>query len=177
MLARPSLLQVVQAGRSLGLFLGPAQRRQQHGRQNGDDGDDHQQFNQGEPAVLRFDLHNRSFFSALAPSARRATPDHARRRPNQPNPNSYLRVHQAVEHRGIGRIDRDAVAAVNPARHREPGVGGGIQSQGHETIFDLGAVSGYFSFRFARALPRGKVIAAELIPRTAQRNLLFQGGQ
>ncbi len=32
---------------------------------------------------------------------------------------------------------------------------------GTETVFDLGAGSGYFSFRFAKALPRGKVIAAD----------------
>jgi 2-polyprenyl-3-methyl-5-hydroxy-6-metoxy-1,4-benzoquinol methylase len=33
--------------------------------------------------------------------------------------------------------------------------------QGVETLFDLGAGSGYFSFRFAKALPSGKVIAAD----------------
>ncbi len=32
---------------------------------------------------------------------------------------------------------------------------------GTETIFDLGAGSGYFTFRFARALPSGKIIAAD----------------
>ena len=33
--------------------------------------------------------------------------------------------------------------------------------KGTETIDDVGAGSGYFTFRFARALPRGKVIAAD----------------
>ena len=33
--------------------------------------------------------------------------------------------------------------------------------KGTETVFDLGAGSGYFSFRFARALPTGRVIAAD----------------
>ena len=33
--------------------------------------------------------------------------------------------------------------------------------EGTETVVDLGAGSGYFSFRFARALPKGKVIAAD----------------
>ena len=33
--------------------------------------------------------------------------------------------------------------------------------EGRETLFDLGAGSGYFSFRFARALPQGRVIAAD----------------
>lgn len=33
--------------------------------------------------------------------------------------------------------------------------------EGTETVFDLGAGSGYFSFRFASALPRGRVIAAD----------------
>jgi SAM-dependent methyltransferase len=32
---------------------------------------------------------------------------------------------------------------------------------GSETVFDLGAGSGYFAFRIARALPMGKVIAAD----------------
>jgi len=36
--------------------------------------------------------------------------------------------------------------------------------RGHETIFDLGAGSGYFSFRLARAVPQGKVIAADTEP-------------
>ena len=36
--------------------------------------------------------------------------------------------------------------------------------RGDETIFDLGAGSGYFSFPFARALPQGKVVAADVEP-------------
>ena len=35
---------------------------------------------------------------------------------------------------------------------------------GDETVFDLGAGSGYFSFQLARAVPRGKVVAADLEP-------------
>lgn len=35
---------------------------------------------------------------------------------------------------------------------------------GDETVVDVGAGSGYFSFRFARALPRGKVIAIDIAP-------------
>jgi ubiquinone/menaquinone biosynthesis C-methylase UbiE len=35
---------------------------------------------------------------------------------------------------------------------------------GNETVVDLGAGSGYFTFRFAKALPRGKVIAADIEP-------------
>jgi ubiquinone/menaquinone biosynthesis C-methylase UbiE len=33
--------------------------------------------------------------------------------------------------------------------------------QGGESILDVGAGSGYFSFRFAKAVPRGRVIAAD----------------
>ena len=33
--------------------------------------------------------------------------------------------------------------------------------QGTENVFDLGAGSGYFAFRFAKALPSGRVIAAD----------------
>jgi len=36
--------------------------------------------------------------------------------------------------------------------------------QGNETVFDLGAGSGYFSFKLALAVPRGKVVAADLEP-------------
>ena len=36
--------------------------------------------------------------------------------------------------------------------------------KGSETLVDLGAGSGYFTFRFANALPRGKVIAADTEP-------------
>jgi 2-polyprenyl-3-methyl-5-hydroxy-6-metoxy-1,4-benzoquinol methylase len=35
---------------------------------------------------------------------------------------------------------------------------------GNETVLDLGAGSGYFTFRLAKALPRGKVIAADTEP-------------
>jgi ubiquinone/menaquinone biosynthesis C-methylase UbiE len=36
--------------------------------------------------------------------------------------------------------------------------------QGTETVVDLGAGSGYFSFRIARALPKGRVVAADIEP-------------
>jgi SAM-dependent methyltransferase len=36
--------------------------------------------------------------------------------------------------------------------------------QGDETVLDLGAGSGYFSFPLARAVPRGKVVAADVEP-------------
>jgi SAM-dependent methyltransferase len=35
---------------------------------------------------------------------------------------------------------------------------------GSETVVDVGAGSGYFAFRFARALPRGKVVAGDIEP-------------
>ena len=42
------LAAVAQALDTLGFRLGPGQRRQKHGRQNGDDGDNYQEFNQCE---------------------------------------------------------------------------------------------------------------------------------
>jgi len=36
--------------------------------------------------------------------------------------------------------------------------------KGTETVYDLGAGSGYFTFRFAKALPKGKVIAGDPEP-------------
>ena len=37
-----------------------------------------------------------------------------------------------------------------------------LDLQGAETVYDLGAGSGYFSFRFAAALPRGRVVAGDV---------------
>jgi len=39
-----------------------------------------------------------------------------------------------------------------------------LNLQGTEQIIDLGAGSGYFAFRFAQALPKGRVIAADVEP-------------
>jgi 2-polyprenyl-3-methyl-5-hydroxy-6-metoxy-1,4-benzoquinol methylase len=39
-----------------------------------------------------------------------------------------------------------------------------LRLAGTETVADVGAGSGYFSFRLARALPRGKVIASDVDP-------------
>jgi len=36
--------------------------------------------------------------------------------------------------------------------------------RGRETVVDVGAGSGYFSFRLAKALPRGKVVATDIEP-------------
>jgi SAM-dependent methyltransferase len=36
--------------------------------------------------------------------------------------------------------------------------------EGTETVADVGAGSGYFTFRFAKALPRGKVVATDVDP-------------
>jgi len=48
-----SCFEVIHAGNRLRFRFGFAQRWQQHGSQNRDDGDDHQQFDQGE-ATLKF---------------------------------------------------------------------------------------------------------------------------
>ncbi len=39
-----------------------------------------------------------------------------------------------------------------------------LELRADETVLDLGAGSGYFSFRLARAVPQGKVVAADLEP-------------
>ncbi len=39
-----------------------------------------------------------------------------------------------------------------------------LKLSGDETVVDLGAGSGYFSFRLAKALPRGKVVAIDVEP-------------
>ena len=48
---QPLLAQVVDAGDSLGTTLGLGQSGQKHPGEDRDDGDDHQQFNQGEPGA------------------------------------------------------------------------------------------------------------------------------
>jgi SAM-dependent methyltransferase len=41
---------------------------------------------------------------------------------------------------------------------------------GVETVFDLGAGSGYFTFRLAKALPQGRVVAADIEPEMIRHN-------
>ncbi|MFW5741254.1 MAG: class I SAM-dependent methyltransferase [Myxococcota bacterium] len=40
----------------------------------------------------------------------------------------------------------------------------GLELEGTETVADVGAGSGYFSFRFAEVLPNGKVVAIDIEP-------------
>jgi hypothetical protein len=66
------LFQITQAGNAFGAFLRAGQCGQQHGRQYGDDGDDHQQFNQGEPmmaagAAFSGELSFHLFFDVILP--------------------------------------------------------------------------------------------------------------
>lgn len=39
-----------------------------------------------------------------------------------------------------------------------------LRLRGDETVADVGAGSGYFTFRFAKALPKGKVVAIDVDP-------------
>ena len=48
---KTELPEVVQTGDAIRLLFGTGQGRQQHGGQNRDDGDDHEQFDQGESPV------------------------------------------------------------------------------------------------------------------------------
>jgi ubiquinone/menaquinone biosynthesis C-methylase UbiE len=41
---------------------------------------------------------------------------------------------------------------------------GALGLAGHETVVDLGAGSGYFTFRIARAVPQGRVLAVDVEP-------------
>src|SRR3989441_10430104 len=51
--SQAKLSQIVDASDPLTRFLGPRQGRQQHASENGNDGDDHQQFNQSESQSAR----------------------------------------------------------------------------------------------------------------------------
>ena len=51
--AEAHLFFIAQAGDALGAFFGAGQRGQEHGGQNRDDGDDHQQFDEGERGAGR----------------------------------------------------------------------------------------------------------------------------
>lgn len=53
-----------------------------------------------------------------------------------------------------------------------------LHLKGHEVVADLGAGSGYFTFRFAKQLPRGKVFAIDIEPemlRHIHHNTMLQG--
>lgn len=69
---------------------------------------------------------------------------------------THLRPFEDVE-KYIAFLDRpDRAAWQKPDQ-----VVAALGLKGTETIYDLGAGSGYFSFRFAKALPQGQVIAAD----------------
>ena len=98
--ARGELLDIIQASDRLRAGLGFVQRRQQHGRQNGDDGDDHQQLDQGEASRGRTRLlprersgRNRSwsFRRPIHVSSTFATGPTIRLNPPAANGNSYMR--------------------------------------------------------------------------------------
>ncbi len=72
---------------------------------------------------------------------------------------SHLRPFEEVEDY-IAFLERPERAAWQ----RPDAVVRALHLSGAETLFDLGAGSGYFAFRFARALPKGKVIAADIEP-------------
>ena len=72
---------------------------------------------------------------------------------------SHMRPFEDVE-RYIAFLEREDRAAWQKPEQ----VIAALKLQGTETVMDLGAGSGYFAFRFAKALPRGKVIAADIEP-------------
>ena len=72
---------------------------------------------------------------------------------------SQLRPFAEVE-KYIAFLDRPDRAAWQ----RPDEVVAALGLHGDETVLDLGAGSGYFSFRLARAVPRGKVVATDLEP-------------
>jgi ubiquinone/menaquinone biosynthesis C-methylase UbiE len=72
---------------------------------------------------------------------------------------SQLRPFAEVE-KYIAFLDRPERAAWQ----RPDEVVAALGLHGDETVYDLGAGSGYFGFRLARAVPRGKVVAADLEP-------------
>jgi len=72
---------------------------------------------------------------------------------------SHMRPFEDVE-RYIAFLEREDRAAWQKPEEVVAALG----LTGDETIVDLGAGSGYFAFRFAKALPRGEVIAADIEP-------------
>ena len=72
---------------------------------------------------------------------------------------SQLRPFAEVE-KYIAFLDRPDRAAWQ----RPDEVVAALGLHGDETVLDLGAGSGYFSFRLARAVPRGKVVATDMEP-------------
>lgn len=72
---------------------------------------------------------------------------------------AHLRPFEDVE-RYIAFLDREDRAAWQ----KPDEVVAAFDLKGDETVVDLGAGSGYFAFCFAKALPHGKVIAADIEP-------------
>lgn len=72
---------------------------------------------------------------------------------------SHMRPFEDVE-RYIAFLEREDRAAWQ----KPDQVIAALKLRGAETVMDLGAGSGYFAFRFAKVLPRGKVIAADIEP-------------
>jgi SAM-dependent methyltransferase len=64
-------------------------------------------------------------------------------------------VHKYITH--LDRADRDAW-------QKPDALIAALGLKGGETVADVGAGSGYFTFRFAKALPRGKVVALDIEP-------------
>ena len=52
--AEPHLFEVIDAAKPFGALFGLGQRRQKHRRQNGNNGNDDEQFNKGEPVFWLF---------------------------------------------------------------------------------------------------------------------------
>jgi SAM-dependent methyltransferase len=72
---------------------------------------------------------------------------------------SQMRPFEDVE-RYIAHLER----ADRAAWQKPDEVVAALGLAGDETVVDLGAGSGYFAFRLAEALPRGKVVAADVEP-------------
>jgi hypothetical protein len=79
------LLLIVDALNTFGLLLGFGQRRQKHGRQYGNDSNNHQQLNESEtPRTMQSRLHGGRIDSRLL------APRSSRRKPRLPHKNVRL---------------------------------------------------------------------------------------
>jgi SAM-dependent methyltransferase len=92
--------------------------------------------------------------AAPAASGDRAPPPPAHRGGGDPH-RPFAESGTYIEH--LERPDR-------AAWQRPDEVVAALRLRGDETVVDVGAGSGYFTFRLARALPRGKVVAVDVDP-------------
>ncbi|MBW2458623.1 MAG: methyltransferase [Deltaproteobacteria bacterium] len=121
-----------------------------------------------EPSVIRPDASPAAASASTAATATAAAPT-ASHHPDHPPIDCPLRKQGINPHalKPFEDVEKYIAFLERPDRaawQKPDEVVAALELQGTETVADLGAGSGYFSFRLAKALPRGKVVAIDIEP-------------